>query len=347
MRLRHTTLLVLLIAAALALRPRGPESVLAGAGSGGAGGEALAADEASVAATAELLGAAFKRFETEHFVILSDGERAWTQARAALLERANHQFERLMGRLGLPVSAPESKLLCVLINDYAAYAAFARTHDGVTAPWVAGYYAAFSNRAVFFNDATSPQFQRARADASREPGGAARVDARAAAVTIAKTLHEAFHLIAFNRGLQSRARQAPFWLTEGVAACFESESPNRAFGPDHGVEKREAEFRALLREGRLIPLEALVAMNAAPPEDDEIAGVMYAQSYALVRYLFRHRRDELAAFFRDLQREPPGLMTARRHGEMFAARFGDPREVEKAFLRAMSREAVSRDASIP
>lgn len=337
---RSVSLVALLLLLALTLRPRGPESVLAGSAS-----RELRPDETAVNATADLLGETFVRSETQHFVILSDCGRAWTQARSALLERAYHQFERMMQKLDLPVREPESKMLCVFINDYEMYRAFARAQDGVTAPWVAGYYAAFSNRAVFFNDATSPSFAKALEESDGTPGTRRKLEAQAAEITTAKTLHEAIHLIAFNCGLQSRARQAPFWLTEGLASCFESENPSRAFGPDHPVPKRDAEMAELLADENLIPLEALVAMNAAPPQDDGAAAAMYAQSYALFRHLFRYERDTLAAYFRDLWAEPAGFISPRRHSEMFESRFGAAMLVEKSFVRASSREFAAADSS--
>lgn len=308
----------------------------------GRSASALRADEAAVTSTLSMLGQGFTRTETDHFVILSDCDRAWTQARAGMLERANHQFTRFMERLEREPGALDAKLQVVLINDHAAYAAFARTRDGVTAPWVAGYYAAFTNRAVFYNDATAPVHpepgpSRASAAPSIAPRQARAAEGEAASITTAKTLHEAIHLVAFNRGLQSRARQAPFWLTEGLACSFESDQPTRSLGPDRPVKEREEEFDAVVEKGALIPLEALVAMNHAP-EDDVSVSAMYAQSYMLFRHLFRHKREQLAAYFDDLNNEPPGFASPRRHSEMFEARFGDPRAVEKALMRAWQRE---------
>ncbi|HVZ94215.1 MAG TPA: DUF1570 domain-containing protein [Phycisphaerales bacterium] len=338
MTFRCTALVALVLLAVLALRPHGPASVFAASDS-----PEVSADEKQVTETIELLGPTFTRLDTEHFVVLSDCERSWTQARAHLLERAYHQFTRMTERLGMPARAPDHKLLCVLINDYEAYKSFARSRDNVTAPWVAGYYASYSNRAVFYNDATSPRFEKARGDGTILPAQARQLDAQAMEVTISKTLHEATHLIAFNRGLQSRAHQAPFWITEGLAACFESVTPNQAFGPDHAVERREKEFDDVVREQRLIPLSALVAMNNAPPDDDETASVMYAESYALFRYLYRYKRAALAGYFRDLLEAAPGLNSPAKHTRMFEARFGDAASVEKAFLRAWSRRSSLAD----
>src|SRR5690606_24946351 len=205
---------------------------------------------------------------------------------------------------------------------HAAYAAFAREHDGVEAGWVAGYYASRTNRVVFYNDATGPALRNAaqqieqyremaqtaerravsaRSAEERESAAALREQAKrfkahlnaeqsrlqdqVEAASITKTIHEATHLIAFNCGLQSRAHQYPFWLTEGLASSFETLDARKAFGPDASMEGREREFAEVVRQGKLAPLDVLVQLNSLTDADAETARAMYAQAQALFRYL--------------------------------------------------------------
>lgn len=333
----------------------------------------LPTDEKAIADTLEKLGPGFSRSETEHFVILSNTEREWTRSRGVLLERAHHQFFRVMDRLEHPAHPPASKLLCVLFKDHAGYAEFGRRADGVEAPWVAGYYASLSNRIVFYDDRTSPAFQQAfgkldeyRAEAAalrkesmtakreRLPEKAEALSAQAedldrrvelertrlrreATLTSeSKTIHEAIHLLSFNCGLQSRSRQYPFWLTEGLATAFETDAANAAFGPDHSTAARQEEFEANSGKGRLFEMAVLVSLSAPPDRAAETADVLYSQSYALLTYLYRYERKALSAYFSDFWAEPAGFVKPQRQYDLFRARFGDPAALERRMLRRLA-----------
>lgn len=316
------------------------------------------------------LGSRASISRADGFIIVSDADAQWTQARAALLQRAAHQFDRFAARLGFKLTPPDEPLVAVLIHDHDRYTRFASRHDQVEAGWIAGYYASLSNRIVFYNDETGPMAEAAQgrlkeydallsqaktlaADARRERRTevAATLETRAGELASrlkterqrlatatrvngqAKCVHEAVHLLAFNHGLQARDRQYPFWLTEGLATNFETENARAAFGPDHEFDPRRKDFDALKEADRLLPLEVLVQMLNVPGDDEATADVMYAQSWSLFRYLFRYHRAELAEFFRDYLREPPGRLGPRRQLELFRARFGDVAALERAWLK--------------
>lgn len=332
-------------------------------------GDALSAAALAVEQLAAL-GSKGVITRTDRFLIVSDADHQWTQNKAAMLQRAAHQFGRFADRIGFQLTPTEEPLVCVFINDHERYTRFARSHDGVEAGWVAGYYASLSNRIVFYNDETGPMVEAAgerlkeydalvsqaksmAADARQERRieVAATLEKRAADLTSrvrterervaattrvnaqAKAVHEAVHLLAFNWGLQARDRQYPFWLTEGLATNFETERPSNAFGPDHDFEPRRRDFDAIKRDGRLLPLETLVQMLNVPGDDGPTADVMYAQSWSLFRYLFRYERAALGEFFRDFLREPAGRLGTRRQLELFRARFGDIAALERAWLK--------------
>lgn len=335
-------------------------------------------DESEVSRTQEQLGPGYSRYETDHFVALSNCDPQWTRQRVDLLERTYHQFHRVMKRLDLQNVPPRNRLLCVLIEDHAAYTAFARDHDGVDAAWVAGYYASRTNRVVFYNDATGPAFRSAaeqidqfrkvaqtaerradtvRGDRADQSAAALRAQAKrfkehlsveqsrlreqVEAASITKTIHEATHLIAFNCGLQSRAHQYPFWLTEGLATSFETLDPDGAFGPDTPMEARDQEFAQVVNDGLFVPTEAFIQMNSLSGADADTARAMYAEAQALFKHMFRYERERLAAYFRDIQREPAGAISPRRHGEMFLERFGRPERIEREWLREAQRSILA------
>ena len=335
----------------------------------------LPVDETALQQTLGALGPDYRQTETDHFVVLSNGDSKWTRQRSALLERAHHQFSRVMNQLGLEVVPPQQKMLCVLIADHGDYQRFASLHDRVEAPWVAGYYASLSNRIVMYDDATGPTFERlaqqlGELDGQAEQAAMVAMDARQAGerdyaraaaeharymdslaaserkriegvlreISDAKAVHEATHQVAFNCNLQSRAHQYPFWLTEGLATCFEPPDPRRAFGPDIASETREAEWDRVLDEGKQMPLRQLVGLVGLDhAHNNEEAAVAYAQAYALFRYLFRYEREALAAYFRDIQREPAGRISPKRQVELFEARFGDIEALERQWMRQERR----------
>jgi hypothetical protein len=272
-----------------------------------------------------------------------------------------------MDRMGAPVYPPEHKLLCILINDFDDYRAFAEGEDGVGAEWVAGYYSPRTNRIVFFNDSTSPDNEQTKramdegatkvkdlrtqaAEARREgrveraavlEAGAKDLDARVRAgrdrlrqatgeTSAAKAVHEAIHLLAFNTGLQSPTRPYPFWLSEGLASSFETDEPGvGAFGPDHPSGKDPDAARAG-RSGAPMALEQLIGLTEVPDStpDDEGVRAMYEQSRALFTYLYRYRRRELEQYFQALL-EPAEAPDSQPGPTRFEAFFGDPAALER------------------
>ncbi len=333
------------------------------------GGGKLGIDHELVDQSVRALGHGFRREQTKHFTIVTDCEVAWSRERGRLLERAYTQFRRVMRRMDLESAPPRKKLVCVLIEDHSEYEAFARAQDGVKATWVAGYYASLANRVVFYNDETGPGFKaaadqlaafeerieeieaRARdARRQRQSDFAQRLDEQAkdlreqvktererlageaSGASVAKTIHEAMHLLAFNCGLQTRTHQFPFWVTEGFATCFETDDISRSFGPDYANEMRDTELHDAIESGGLVPLGVLVSLNSVEEHTARDAEVLYAQAYGLFRYLFRTDREALAGLFRDIAAEPAGYLSARRQMQLFEARFGHPDEVEREWL---------------
>ena len=335
-------------------------------------GPRLPVDEAAVARALAALGTAFRRTETEHFVVLSDCPIPWTRTRESLLERARHQFFRAADRLELGPAPHAHKLVCVLINDHEDFRRFAREHDGLDAGWVAGYYAAASNRIVFYNDAVAPAYAsvwdelakyesqageaRRRAEEARSRGeeqmaerlaSAAddlvarinserrRLSAEARDFSTAKTIHEAVHLLAFNTGVQRPDVDYPFWLTEGFASSFETDDPERAFGPDRdGPALRRSRYRTLAAAGEAPALGDLVGITRLATLDADAADAIYATGATLFAYLARHERAALALYIRALAAESAGAqrLGPSRHRELFTRYFGEPVSVERRML---------------
>ncbi len=337
---------------------------------------ALPVDEHKVDELQGWLGHRFRRYETEHFVVLSDSGRQGALARGRTMERARHQYFRVMEKLGAALAPPKSKLVCVFFSEHSDYARFAKDRDSVDTGWIAGYYTGVGNRVVFYDDATSPRFTQARdaigeyettlerakermSDARRGRdresaeqlaayaedlqerirSESKRLDEEADRVAESKTIHETVHLLAFNTGLQSRARLYPFWFTEGLASSFETENPRTSFGPDRPTDRRVNEYVDALAEGRTVPLAALVRMTEAGDghAHARTAEALYAQAHAVFVYLFEHERESLATYIDALLREAPGQISGARHAELFELAFGDPAAVERRVRRAVGK----------
>lgn len=301
------------------------------------------ADENQIRETLAALGPGFRRSETRRFVVLSDGDASWTRTRANLLETTAERFDDALSEMGLVPQPARSKLLCVLIADHDRFEAFATAQDGVLARWIGGYYAVKSNRIVFFDPRTSPDFAEAdekldearrQAERAEERATAARREGRrdvaeayraiartvrnevegnerslgrqAARSSAAKTAHEAAHLLAFNRGLQMRSMAYPFWMSEGFATCFEP------LGEQEAQRGRFGPGHAVPQRdrdmARAFTEGRVVSLRTLltidePSGDGEAVSALYAQAHSLFRFLYEQDARALGGLFVDIARE--------------------------------------------
>lgn len=319
------------------------------------------------------------RYETAHFVTLSDCDASWTREKSALLERSHHQYFRWIDQIGLDLAPPDHKLLCVVFSDYEQYRSFAKRVDNVDAPWAGGYFATRANRVVLFDDRQSPAIKEAmgklseheahiaqtreRARTTARSGMQAMADAlnqaadrlegevnankericaHAERMSMAKAVHECVHMLSYNTGLQLQGRVYPFWISEGLATAFETGNPALPFGPREEYEAREESFDRVVAENRLIPLEKIVTVPAGIAGADELGDPVYAQSYMLFSYLSRTAPDAMKRYLQELSRLPSGYFDAEHQVALFESRFGRIEAVERAMLRSRGQ---SRRAS--
>jgi len=275
----------------------------------------LARDSECLARTRALVGRGFREYESAHYVVLSDAGGAFSRAQLQRLEQARRQFQRYVERLGLAADPLRHKLVGVLFDDRRAYAEFARTHDRVSAAWNNGYYAPASDRLVLFNG-------------EAEKGA----DEFAGQRTIAATVHEAIHQLHYHTNLQNRHVQYPLWSCEGLATCFETSDPAAPFGPGVEFAPRRERFDRLLRGDDLLPLRVLVQLDRMPDGKRETVFTVYNQSYALLTWLALERPAQLREYLHRMREHAPGRPSPAAHLDAFTACFGDPDEVERAWL---------------
>ncbi|MFG0326308.1 MAG: DUF1570 domain-containing protein [Phycisphaerales bacterium JB037] len=328
-------------------------------------GYELQSNEARLAELLARLGPGFARFESDHFVVLSDGKPSWAHGRLRIMEHTRREFMRQAQALGLGVVPHEEKLVGILFRDHADYREFAAEVDGVESPWVAGYYTLSGNRVVFYDDRTSPAVAQAlrRIDdevESREPSRRgvtgrtttrglagtirpsaepdrtlllerrASIEAQAESFAVAKIVHETVHLLSFNCGVQRGDRSYPIWVSEGLSLAFETDQPDRAFGPFHASEDRERSYLDLKHADKLIAWEDMIGLTSVPEGDHAVQSV-YAQSYVLFTVLATQRREDLRRYLDDLTHGSSPPTTPSEHRRAFERHVGPVSELERLF----------------
>jgi hypothetical protein len=330
----------------------------------------LPLESAALEAAKSSLPSHFTTLESAHFVVLSDAGLIRARKHAELLERAEHQFRRYAARLNLQPLPLEHKLVCVLFRSAEDYYTFAAEFDNVSARWITGHYSPAHDRVVFYDAELAPtpadaqvqldqahariaslEQQARQADQDRNVPLATslrsqaaelkqrreravdELDAFASSSAVATAIHEATHQLLHHTRVQSPYVRAPLWIGEGLATCFETDSPQQAFGPDHEYAPRRADFQLFLGAGHLLPLRDLVQMDSVADDATQRAAVVYAQSYALVKWLSRFKTDSMRRYLAALRDEPSGEPTPARHLEMFETAFGECNSLERACLR--------------
>jgi hypothetical protein len=317
----------------------------------------------------KLLSRPFQIHLTSHFVVIHDTDESFARSRGGLLELTHRQFYKAFEKFEPPPDPVERRLVCVLFERFDDYARYAQEVDGESMAWAGGYYSSGTNRIAFFHDLDAPRFKevaekidgiKAQIDDARRELHAARrardssavqqarqnlevllkqqrwlhnrMGAVAAGGNDAKTSHEAVHQLSYNTGLQNPRVQYPFWLTEGLATCFEADGVSQSFGPYHDNLARRKLLIEAQRHGRLAPLQDFAVMTDLPEEHTHEQAVdLYSQAWGLFRFLFRYKQPALRQYMQDLAGGPIGPRNSQIMLDEFEAAFGPIAKVEREF----------------
>ena len=325
------------------------------------------------------LGSAFATYRSRSFLVLSDAGDAWTRSRITLLERAREQYFRDLDRLGVPVHPHAHRLVCVFFGEHGDYLQFAKKHDGFNAGWTAGYYSMGHNAIIIHDDRTSPSLTRIlremdvdqtridelnerakQADRQRQTQQAEllrqaaadleenltadreRIEQQVLRFGVAKVLHEAVHLLAFNTGLQKRDVAYPLWVSEGLASSFETDNTSGRFGFAFAYEPRRQQLDEIVLRGELPELFDLLTLDDNTHLDAHTARPLYAAAYGLFKELHRTKRAQLAAYLKELADLPPGEQTDAEHLARFERHFGAVDTLERRLTRRWTAAARER-----
>jgi hypothetical protein len=286
----------------------------------------------------EVVGPGCEIIETKHYVIATQAGRAYSQWCGTLFERLRSGFLDYWKRAKLPLEPREGPLPIIILGSREQFADYARRDGAAAVIGAAGYYSARTNRVVLY-DLT------AEAGNGRPLGAAAsrqEITARlqGAQGSIATVVHEAVHQLAFNSGLQVRYADNPMWISEGLAMYFETPDLRSSSGW-RGIGR--------VNPARLLPFRESLPTRPADSllklvRDDERfrnleqAPAAYAESWALVHYLATNRREELAAYLKQLgARRRLDFDEPAERVSHFEDAFGDLTDVDRQMLKHVAR----------
>lgn len=257
--------------------------------------------EELAAALPDELGRGFKTTRTAHYVICSDAPAAYAEWTGKLFERLLKAFLLTWKQAGWELAEPESPLPALVFRNQQQYAAYAVKDAGPEVADKAGYYSIRTNRIVLYDLAST--------DAGEGLTNAEQVERRVAAapLNVATVVHEATHQIAFNCGMHTRYADTPMWLAEGLAMYCEtpdlrSSSGWKTIGRLNVTRlRRYREFSAQRRAPG--SLRTLVQDEARFRDPATILDA-YAESWALVDYFMRERRDDFVVYLQRIAAKP-------------------------------------------
>jgi hypothetical protein len=165
--------------------------------------------------------------------------------------------------------------------------------------------------------------------------------------------HEVAHQVLFNAGVHVREADNPKWLVEGLACLFETPPGATGTGASVVNQSRLRDFRSAVageREkrrltardlrnaivaGRIAAVGDLVSDDRLFHQRGEAGATHYATVWALVHYLQRQRREELADYIREIGQRPVNrIYSGEEERATFARHFG---QIDDAWLDAWGR----------
>lgn len=286
------------------------------------------------------LPAGFDLHLTRHYVVCFDTSREYARWCAALFERLHEAFGNFWSRAGLEIVDPPRPLVVVIFSDRQAYEAHAAGELGRASDRVVGYYNMLSNRVTTFDltgrDGVSPP-------AGRPAGttGLEILSSPAAAGLVSTLVHEATHQVAFNRGMHRRLAPVPLWVSEGIAAYFETPDLAHVRGWSGIGAVNRGRLERFLAAHRPGDIAALVADDGRFRHADTGLDA-YATAWALTWHLVETRRTAFVAYLRTLAAKPPLAADSPdiRLREFEAAFGADPAALEQPVARTMARLAT-------
>lgn len=298
-------------------------------------------DEMEKAMLAELPGG-FNAHRTDHYLIMYNTTKAYSQWTGNLLERLYKAHFAFWKKKGVELVEPRFPLVAIIFDTKESYREYASKELGDSVDAIIGYYHLQSNRITMFDltgvEGLLPNNAKVSRnvllnEVLRQPG---------AERTVATIVHEAFHQLAYNTGLQVRLADNPFWVSEGMAVYFESPDFSSSQGWSTIGKVNQYNLREFSNYLRQRPADSLVTLLS----DDQrfrnpaTSTAAYAEAWALNYYLLRRRSKEYAEYLTFLAAKPPlGQSDPKVRIEEFKKYFGaDLQKFDQQFLNYITTQ---------
>ncbi|MBL8872847.1 MAG: DUF1570 domain-containing protein [Planctomycetaceae bacterium] len=298
-------------------------------------------DEMEKAMLAELPGG-FSALRTDHYLIMYNTTKAYSQWTGNLLERLYKAHFAFWKKKGVELVEPRFPLVAIIFDTKESYREYASKELGDSVDAIIGYYHLQSNRITMFDltgvEGLLPNNAKVSRnvllnEVLRQPG---------AERTVATIVHEAFHQLAYNTGLQVRLADNPFWVSEGMAVYFESPDFSSSQGWSTIGKVNQYNLREFSNYLRQRPADSLVTLLS----DDQrfrnpaTSTAAYAEAWALNYYLLRRRSKEYAEYLTFLAAKPPlGQSDPKVRIEEFKKYFGaDLQKFDQQFLNYITTQ---------
>jgi len=283
--------------------------------------------------------AGFEIHQTEHYVFCSNSSQEYVEFCGKLLEKVFDEYFKFMADQEIVVRMPAAKLPIIILQSESDFKAFAaRQHPETSFENTPGYYSIRENQTLLM-DLTR--------DRSIRSASAIRKRLAEQPLQVGTMVHEAVHQLAFNTGLQVRLADNPVWFSEGLALYFEQIVPRSGtlwtkpglVNARHHPEfvRRTETGAAQIRFGDLMRSDATFM-------DASTVAVAYAESWAMMTYLFRQEKAGMKLYLTNLsQRKPLQSVTPEQRIQEFTAAFGkSPDEMERDVISYIRRLRVSK-----
>ena len=284
----------------------------------------------------------FRIHQTAHYLICYNTSPAYAQWCGALYERLHRAFYSYWGHRGVALHESETPLIAVVFDRREAYINYARPDLGDSVEAIIGYYNLGSNYVVMY-DLTESSGK----GPERGVGASAHINRLLrrpeAERMVATIIHEATHQLAFNGGLHQRFANIPSWLSEGLAAYFETPDleSSKGWRTIGGVNRyRLVQFHRYLKNRPADSLRSLLT-DSQRFRHSRTALDAYAEAWALNYYLIRSRPKDYRKYMEVLAAKPPLAKETRQQRLLdFTNVFGeDLQKLDRDFVRSMENLA--------
>jgi hypothetical protein len=249
------------------------------------------------------------RFDSKHFVALSNADDAFSAARLQNCELLHSLFFDHFRARGFPVKEPSAKLMVAIFDSPAGFEAYLGTP---VSRGVGGLYHTPSNRLLMYDFGQNANFVALKQKAEKAGRGlGADLDRQRYLTTvnrvgeeirsganISTVMHETAHQLSFNSGLLNRQGDVPVWLAEGLACYCEPTDNGVWLGLGEPNPDRLRTLAGVPTADKHIPLRDLVGSDAWLRSNQGLPGVLlgYAESWALFRLLIEERPQALRSY---------------------------------------------------